>query len=74
MQQPGAQDARTVNVIATALLADTPKLACTALNFFLNIDTQMADDDDEEGKAETAQTDVGGHFLCDVVSFRALDY
>ena len=53
-----SQDARTVNVIATALLADTPKLACTALNFFLNIDTIMADDDDEEGKAETAKAEV----------------
>lgn len=47
-----------MNVIATALLADTPKLACTALNFFLNIDTMMADDDEEEGKAETAPTEV----------------
>lgn len=47
-----------MNVIATALLADTPKLACTALNFFLNIDTMMADDADEEGKAETAKEEV----------------
>lgn len=52
-----------MNVIATALLADTPKLACTALNFFLNIDTQMADDDDEEGKAETAQSEVRGRYF-----------
>lgn len=59
-----AQDSRTVNVIATALLADTPKLACTALNFFLNIDTQMADDDDEEGKAETALSEVIHVFSC----------
>ena len=53
-----------MNVIATALLADTPKLACTALNFFLNIDTQMADDDDEEGKAETALSEVIHVFSC----------
>lgn len=52
------QDARTVNVIATALLAETPKLACTALNFFLNIDTQMADDDDEEDKADKMPNEV----------------
>lgn len=48
-----------MNVIATALLADTPKLVCTALNFFLNIDTMMADDDDEDGKAQTALSEVG---------------
>ncbi|CAN0118252.1 unnamed protein product, partial [Hapterophycus canaliculatus] len=54
-------DARTVNVIATALLADTPKLVCTALNFFLNIDTMMADDDDEDGKAQTALAEVNFH-------------
>lgn len=48
-----------MNVIASALLAETPKLLCTALNFFLNIDTQMADDDDDEIKAETAPSEVG---------------
>ena len=53
-----------MNVIATALLADTPKLACTALNFFLNIDTQMADDDEEGGKAETALSEVSETFCC----------
>lgn len=47
-----------MNVIATALLAETPKLSCTALNFFLNIDTQMADDDDEEERKETAPNEV----------------
>lgn len=45
-------------MIASALVAETPRLACTALNFFLNIDTQMADDDEEEEKQEAAQCQV----------------
>ena len=63
-----------MNVIASALVSETPRLSCTALNFFLNIDGQMADDDEEEDKQETAQSAVSFLFLfffsiCLVVTF-----
>lgn len=54
-------DARSVNVVATALLSNKPKLLVTALNFFLGIDGSGAagasadddTDDEDESKPDT---------------------
>jgi protein SDA1 len=46
-------DARTVNVIASALESPVTKLVTTALNFFLSIDARMEDDEEEEAAAKS---------------------
>ena len=43
-------DARTVNVLATACCSTSIQVAVPAINFFLGIDAQMMDDEDEENK------------------------
>jgi protein SDA1 len=54
-------DARTVNVIATALDSTVTKLVTTALNFFLSIDTKIQDEDDAEEANANKPTDVNFH-------------
>ncbi len=44
-------DARTVNVIATALVSPAPKLCVAAMRFFLEIDDVFDDSDDDENAA-----------------------
>jgi protein SDA1 len=41
-------DARTVNVIGSACVSSTTRVAVTAINFFLGIETKMMEDDEEE--------------------------
>lgn len=52
------QDAKTVNVIVTALFSDVGKIKTTALRFFLGGDQELDDDDDdhaeEDGKSYQA--------------------
>jgi protein SDA1 len=54
-------DARTVNVIATALDSTVTKLVTTALNFFLSIDTKIQDEDEAEEANANKPTDVNFH-------------
>lgn len=53
-------DERTVNVIAAGLRSKSTKVLTSALNFFLGIEGQMAEDDDEEARS-TQKLEVDRH-------------
>lgn len=51
-------DARTVNVIAAALVSPEAKLCVAAMRFFLEIDDVFDDSDDEDAAAAAAESGV----------------
>lgn len=55
-------DARTVNVLGIATLSQTTRVAVSAVNFFLGIETKMLEDDEEELKeGNSASVDFHEH-------------
>lgn len=55
-------DARTVNVLGTACISPATRVAIVAINFFLGIETQMHEDDEEEKSAVAgSKADVNYH-------------
>jgi hypothetical protein len=45
-------DARTVNVIASACLSSEPRLIVACLKFFLGVDGENADDDEDDDEVD----------------------
>jgi len=55
-------DARTINVLAAACTSQSTKVVVSAINFFLGIETQMHEDEDEEvKKVNSSQVDYHQH-------------
>ena len=54
-------DARTVNVIGAACMSSATRVAVVAINFFLGIETQMHEDDEEDKQAGPTEVDYHTH-------------